>query len=214
MPLLYIDQVQENQSTFEQKVNEIAKALGINPDWLMIIFMSESGINSKIKNSIGATGLIQFLPSTAISLGTTTDALQQMTNVEQLDYVYKYFAPYAGRINDAKDLYLITFFPAAIGKADDWVLQTSTLPASTIASQNKGIDLNGDGQITVGEFKQWVQNKLPVDALPDEAKDPTEIQKYIAYTKQPTNWGRIGLIIVALIALFYIGKKVFKVSKN
>ena len=41
----------------------------------------------------GATGLIQFLPSTARGLGTTTDALAGMSSVEQLNYVEKYFDP-------------------------------------------------------------------------------------------------------------------------
>lgn len=42
----------------------------------------------------GAIGLIQFMPSTAKGLGTSTSALKQMTAVDQLAYVEKYFAPY------------------------------------------------------------------------------------------------------------------------
>ena len=38
-----------------------------------------------------ATGLIQFMPKTAKNLGTSTQQLFKMSNVQQLDYVYKYF---------------------------------------------------------------------------------------------------------------------------
>src|SRR3990167_3056635 len=41
----------------------------------------------------GAIGLIQFMPSTAHLLGTTTEQLAQMTAVEQLAYVRRYFEP-------------------------------------------------------------------------------------------------------------------------
>ena len=82
-----------------------------------------------------------------------------MSNVEQLDYVYKYYRPYAGRMNNLYDVYLVTFFPAALGKADNWVLQTSSLSPRIIAEQNPAIDLNKDKQITVGEFKRYVDLK-------------------------------------------------------
>ena len=63
------------------------------------------------------------------------------------------------------DLYLATFFPAALGKADTWVMQTSSLSAQTIAAQNQIIDLNKDGQITVGEFKEYVAGYLKKKTL-------------------------------------------------
>lgn len=44
-----------------------------------------------VNRASGATGLIQFMPSTAKQLGTTTDKLAAMTEVDQLDYVAKYF---------------------------------------------------------------------------------------------------------------------------
>lgn len=45
----------------------------------------------------GATGLIQFMPATAQGMGTTTAALAAMSAVQQLDYVQRYFKPYAAR---------------------------------------------------------------------------------------------------------------------
>jgi hypothetical protein len=148
---------------FVEKVKIIAQKLGIDPDWLMGVMWQESRLRPTAKNSIsGATGLIQFMPNTALSLGTTTQALAAMDAVTQLDYVYKYYAPYAGQVHSFADTYFVTFFPAAIGKPDDWVLQTGSLSAEKIATQNNIYDVNRDGKLTVAEVK----SKLPnVDAL-------------------------------------------------
>lgn len=156
----YNEYVKNNKEAFLNKVVSISNQLGINPNWLMFVMYWESGLNPAIRNKYsGATGLIQFMPATATALGTSVSALANMSNVEQLDYVYKYYRPYAGRMNNLYDVYLVTFFPAALGKADNWVLQTSSLSPRIIAEQNPAIDLNKDKQITVGEFKRYVDLK-------------------------------------------------------
>jgi len=165
--LLFEQLILENREEFALKVIEIAEKLGIKPDWLMLVFYIETAaavykvINHRIQNSIGATGLIQFLKSTAVALGTTADLLKRMSNVEQLEYVYKYLKPYAGRMKNCQDVYLAVFFPAAIGKPDDWVLQSKGLSPGIIASQNQLYDLNKDGKITVGEIKQKILSFIP-----------------------------------------------------
>lgn len=161
MALLFEDKVKTNKAAFVTKVEEISRKLLIEPDWLMAVMYKESGLNEKAVNpNGGATGLIQFMPATARSLGTTTEALRAMTNVQQLDYVYKYYKPYITKLNSYPDLYLATFFPIALGKSDDWVLQSGSLSARTIARANPAIDLNKDDKITVGEFKQYCYNKF------------------------------------------------------
>jgi hypothetical protein len=106
-------------------------------------------------------GYITITGNTAKGLGTNVEKIQNMTGVQQLDYVYKFFKPYVGRIKSAQDLYMVTFFPAAMGKDDDFILQTKDLSAETIASQNKVVDLNHDNQITKGEFDEYVTKGLP-----------------------------------------------------
>jgi hypothetical protein len=162
--LIYESSVPASYRTaFIAKVKEVASKLGINPNWLMAIMYWESArtFSPSITNSIGATGLIQFMPSTAIGLGTTTAALRQMTAVQQMDYVYKYYLPYKSKITNYIDCYLVTFFPAAVGKGDSFIIQTSKLPASLIAKQNPAFDINKDKKITVGEIKQVMLKKLP-----------------------------------------------------
>lgn len=170
----------ESRSAFEAKVLSISAQLGINPNWLMVVMNNESGLNAQAVNkqtgdspdaftraAYRAVGLIQFMPATAKWLGTTTQALYSMTNLQQLDYVYRYFKPFAGKIKSYFDLYMITFFPAAIGKPDNFIIQTATIPASVIAKQNPGMDFNKDGVITLAEAKKMIANAIPKEFIND-----------------------------------------------
>lgn len=136
---------------FRAKVREIAKRQNIEANWLMAVMAFETG-NSFLpyeKNpTSGATGLIQFLPSTAKSLGTTTARLARMTSVEQLDWVEKYFAQYQGRIHNLGDTYMAVFAPVGLGKPDSFVLYTSP---SAAYNQNAGLDKQRKGYITRGD---------------------------------------------------------------
>ena len=157
--MLYQQFIKNNTEAFIAKVIHICDLLRINPDWLMVVMYAESRINHQAVNANGgATGLIQFMPATARWLGTTTAALRSMSNVQQLDYVYKYFNSLGatGKMKSVYDLYLVTFFPIALGKPDDWTLQSADLSAYKIAVNNKIIDLNKDNKITVAEFRNYV----------------------------------------------------------
>ena len=110
----------------------------------------------------GATGLIQFIPSTAIGLGTTTTQLAQMTQLQQLDYVEKYFQPYKGRLSSLEDVYMAVLWPAASGKGSSHVLFKE---GTIYYKQNSGLDLNSDGQITAGEATDKVRQYLPNSSL-------------------------------------------------
>lgn len=149
---------------FSEKVRYLSDLLGIDPNWLMWVMFFESSLNHRAQNAAtGATGLIQFMPSTARSLGTTTADLLQMSAVEQLDYVYAYLKPYRGRMNSMIDVYFAVFFPVAMNKPDEWVLQASSLAASKIAAQNTGFDLNHDGQLTRSEVIAKVSVGIPYE---------------------------------------------------
>ena len=90
----------ENQvsSPFAAKVRQIASRLGVPPDYLMAVMWSESRLDPAATNPEGgATGLIQFMPATAAGLGTSCEALREMSALDQLDYVERFFRPYAPR---------------------------------------------------------------------------------------------------------------------
>ena len=135
---------------FSDKVLSIAAKVEMDPDHLMAIFMSESGINPTAVNpGSGATGLIQWLPSTARGHGTSTSALKNMSALEQLDWVEKYMLPYKGRLKTKADAYMAVFSPAFIGKGDNHVAYSRGQGGY---EGNKGLDANNDGKITNAEL--------------------------------------------------------------
>lgn len=147
---------------FLDKVKEISKRLNCDYKDLLGVMNAESGINTKAKNSKGsATGLIQFVESTAKSLGTSTTELAQMSPLEQLDYVEKYITnakKSAGFSASDKlsggDLYALIFLPA---RATKEVLASSN-EANSYYKKNKGLDLNNDWKITKSELSAIVRN--------------------------------------------------------
>jgi hypothetical protein len=151
----------DNPEGFIAKLYEVCQDLKINPNWLLYVMWMESKLDTQIQNrDTKATGLIQFIPSTADELGTSVDQLRRMSSVEQMEYVHKYFLRFKGKMHSAEDVYFAVFYPAAIGKSDDWVLQHQGVSAAKIAKQNKGVNQNGDNEITVDEFKDYIQKGI------------------------------------------------------
>ena len=178
--LIFEEKVPASYRTdFVKTVNMYAQKLEINPNWLMAVMYFESArtFSPSIQNPYTkATGLIQFMPSTAKELGTSITALSQMNAVDQLYYVYKYYVRYKAKLKSYVDLYLITFFPLAAGKPLDFILETKSLPASLIAKQNPVFDINKDSKVTVAEIQQVMLNKIPSNwiATITEKKKPTQ----------------------------------------
>ena len=145
---------------FKKKLEKIAAALGTTPNAMLAVMKQESGVNPAAQNKQGgATGLIQFMPDTARRLGTTTDELAKMDGVQQLDYVYKYYKMTGVGDGSAGDLYMATFMPKYIGYPDHVVLGADGDSgfSGKVYAQNKGLDRNHDGKITVGDVKSSVQ---------------------------------------------------------
>lgn len=152
--------------TFRERIRWIGQDLSVNPDYLMACIAWESGekFTSTVKNMAGsgAVGLIQFMPTTAASLGTTTDALSQLTPEDQLNYVYKYFKPFKGRLNNLGDVYMAILWPKAVGQPDSYVL----FDGGTAYRQNAGLDTDKNGKITRSECLAKIQTKLSKGLLP------------------------------------------------
>jgi len=144
------------EPAFRTRVRAIAARLGINPDWLMACMAFETGrtFSPTIRNAAGsgAIGLIQFMPSTASALGTSVEALADLSATSQLVYVEKYFKPSRGRMRSLEDVYMAILWPGGIGKADEFRLfsQHDTKHPKRYL-QNRGLDWNEDGYITKAE---------------------------------------------------------------
>lgn len=138
--------------------------LGIDPNWLMACMAWESGETfspSKLNMAgSGAVGLIQFMPSTARSLGTSTAALAAMTPEEQLKWVFKYFAPREGKLHTLSDVYMAILWPRAVGKLESYALFDRSVKPLALYRQNAGIDINKDGICTKAEAAAKVNAKL------------------------------------------------------
>ena len=145
-------------STFRDRIRWICDdpkaGLGMDPNDLMACIAWETGrtFSPSVKNAAGsgATGLIQFMPKTAINLGTTTAKLATMTAEDQLNYVYKYFLPWKGKLKNLSDLYMAILWPKAVGQPEHYVLWSKGTMPKTFA-QNAGLDLNKDDEITKAE---------------------------------------------------------------
>lgn len=154
---------------FVEKLITIGNRLNIDPSFLATVMSAESGLNHEAVNrNGGATGLIQFMPRSAKSLGTSTEELRTMSDVDQLDYVERFFKPFAGKIKSAGDLYIATFLPAFVGHPagtilgqrgnHNAILPNSKLTFDQIYNSNSGLDLNLDGTITVGDVQSKANN--------------------------------------------------------
>lgn len=159
--LLPVPGSEKVSSAFKTKLLQIASDLKVNPNFLLAVMSFESGetFSPSIKSGggTGAVGLIQFMPDTAKSLGTTTAALATMTAEDQLDFVARYFRQFKKPLLTIEDVYMAVLMPSAIGKGSDFALFRKPSKAYT---QNHGLDINKDGVITVGEAADRVRAKL------------------------------------------------------
>lgn len=123
------------QFALAQKIVAVSDALGLHDPAMLtnVIAFESQGFNPAITNPTGpgATGLIQFIPRVARELGTTTAKLREMSAIEQMDVVQRYFeidrvrrgCERPERCSGARrpletqlDVFMAVFFPPAIGE--------------------------------------------------------------------------------------------------
>lgn len=165
-----------NPTAFFNAVDAMCTRLAIPTNAMLdCMYIETAGTFSPSKKNPGstATGLIQFMESTARWLGTTTSALSKMSNVEQLVYVEKYFKSIIKSVGktpkDFFDVYCCIFQPVWVGASDSAKLADSSYAA------NRGIDINKDAKITRGEFRNWALKQLPLKLTTQEVKKPSPI---------------------------------------
>lgn len=153
---------------FRDRVRNIATNIGCDPNHLMacIAFESAETFSPSVRNPTGATGLIQFTGATATNLGTSTDALAAMTDLQQLDYVERYLQPWANRLGNLGDLYMAILWPNGIGMAGNEVLFKRGSP---FYSPNAALDADGNGEVTKDEAVAPVQRRLEKGLQPGYA---------------------------------------------
>lgn len=153
--LLHVTGLPVDDKQFLYEFARMVERLGFrsdHADWLLATISFESGFSPKIQNPYSkATGLIQFMPATAETLGTSIEALKGMTATQQLAYVEKYYSPWKGGLIAPSDIPLVAFYPQGIGKPDDYVLFSE---GSKKYEQNRALDEDDKGFVTNADYKR------------------------------------------------------------
>ena len=150
---------------FQKKLQEISDAIHIDKNSIIKLMKHESGLDPKIKNSIGCVGLIQFCPgggATKTVNGESYSLEDLRNNLEvQMDAIKDFWVKgyNNGKIKEPEDLYIYNFFPVAAGKSDDFILQAKGLSATKVAKANPGFNKKlgkpVDSPLTVGDLKDY-----------------------------------------------------------
>jgi len=179
-------------------IRQVAANLRVPSDWLVAVMWSESGLKANNPNVQGgrvvANGLIQFTQVALDRLNQlyktslTVADIGRMTDVQQLVWVERYYLDWfkrLGRPQNAFDLYLLTFYPKAFGKADDFVIgrKDGDRISRLIYGQNpidqKSKAGNRDGVLTLGEFRVWAIERRFAN-LPDFSVDRLGFAEQVA----------------------------------
>lgn len=163
----------KQDAPFINEVNRVARNYNIDANDLLGMMQSESGINPQAVNrGSGATGLIQFMPNTARSLGTTTQALFQMDRAQQMAYVEKYFESVRlPRGANAGQLYAAVFLPGRMRQ------NPLTTRGEKYYNQNVGLDLDRNGDISQQDLIRRVSAKRESIGLGPSILNPTGFQQ-------------------------------------
>ena len=148
---------------FLAKVIEIADEVDTNPSWLLTQFWGESRFNpqANLTNGVSSGDAARIGPKTIggglfglmkqwakKALGIDFYDFMKMTALEQLEVARKFYAGGKGKLRSMNDVFMYTFWPAALGRKDSFVLMRR---GDGVYEQNKQMDTTGDGVITKGE---------------------------------------------------------------
>lgn len=147
---------------FLGKVEDVAARLQIDPNWLLAIMSFETGgtFDPGQRGDGKHWGLIQFSNSRIAGFGMSISQFTSLSQEQQMEYVYKYFAPYAGKIKSAGDLYSLVALPVTFGKDDNYLIDTDPRfpELRNVASSNPKWDMNKDGHVSAGEIRRVLFN--------------------------------------------------------
>lgn len=140
---------------FADAINRISKKYDLDPKELASVIASESGFNPKASNEKSkAAGLIQFMPSTAKDLGTTTEKILKMSAAEQMELVDKFFSKNnLPRGADAATIYATIVAPAR--KNEEILYKKGT----GSYEQNIGLDVDKSGDISKSDLNKTLYAK-------------------------------------------------------
>ncbi len=168
-------QIADLESEFKSEVKKIADKLGSKEEYLYTVMYFETGgtfCSCELNNAgSGAIGLIQFMPSTADDLGTSSLALCEMSRIEQLKYVDNYLTQKKnsyGSLDTLEKLYMAILCPGAITSGyitskDGSVGSCNGKDAQDTYDKNSGFDKSPkDDKITVAEVSVRINQEYKI----------------------------------------------------
>lgn len=186
------------------KLSKIANSLNIPFEWLvnLINFESAGTFSPKVKNpTSSASGLIQFMATTARAYGTTTATLRGMTFSQQLDYVEKYLKDMPGFKSGKApanftqlDLFMGIFYPSAMYKGTGYTFN------ATVQKANPGIK-------TAGDYFKYAKEKAIFPDVPNTLDQYNAWNTGTATPEAKSQTGNLFLFAVLAVGLFYLYKK-------
>jgi hypothetical protein len=102
---------------FYQKLVQISSEVGMKPEDLIAVMVSESGMNpAAVEKQYKGSGLIGFMPDTLKGLGFkgTWEDFIKLSGEQQLDYVEAFIKNKGQKFNSAPQYYVANFWPAAL----------------------------------------------------------------------------------------------------
>jgi peptidoglycan hydrolase-like protein with peptidoglycan-binding domain len=152
--ILAVPGIQRTGAEFRRALWDMAQRNGWDVDAIATVMSIESGFRAAIKNpqpNQTASGLIQMIDATARSLGIAGGAaqLRTMSDVEQLPYVEKYYQRAGLRAGVRRVDFYLAGWGSGIGASFAHVLARA---GERTYELNKGLDANGNGEITVGDI--------------------------------------------------------------
>jgi hypothetical protein len=143
---------------FRTKLHRVADSLGARVDDLALVISFETAgtFSPTEQNPIsGALGLLQFMPKTLDTLGTSKEQAASMSAVDQLDLVERYLAPWRGKLRTLSAVYMAVLWPRLVGADERSVLFAE---GSKEYAQNKGLDVDHDGRVQMSEATARVRS--------------------------------------------------------
>ena len=154
---------------FLRAIAEMSNRRNMDPSLLLGAIASESSFDpTAVNKTTGAAGIFQLKPEIAKELGTSTDEILEMSRVEQLKLMDKFFDKIKLPDNaTAGQLKTSIVLPNYAMESDSYELMTKFSKFSDgqrgfpdVYERNKNLDTNNDGFITVGELGKNLTNKI------------------------------------------------------
>lgn len=151
--ILAVPGLEKQSGDFLRGLWKLSERHGWNADAIATVISLESAFDAGAQNPYSTSvGLLQWIQSSAVAMGTTRAALLKMTAVEQLKYVEVYFAnAWGSRVPLRPVDYYLAGWGARAGLPSAFVLARK---GDNKYEVNAILDVDDNGVITVSDLER------------------------------------------------------------